>query len=250
MQTFADVIDVRPQSSYPMKFSLLHAYRWTLKQQRQLARLDVGVTPQNPLPGYDTTELIFDPRAPAMAEYLMWQEFSFSPANFTILESSWHTHHEYTYDQWLFVGRADSILPPSVKTANRLVNLTAVHMTIPQAMDAILEYANDQSLQASKHFGRLVEPRLVCRMAQDRWEWRTDGTTTARLVMASCDRFSIMHDEHMTLVTFHTPLFPVAKVIHHFQHAAWYGIYEKVRESESIPHNIWWEMASANSTCW
>jgi len=250
MQTFADVIDVRPGYSKPMRFSLLHSYRWTRVQQRQLARLDVGVNPQHPLPGYDTTELIFDPRSPVMAEYLMWQEFSFYPANLSVLESSWHTHHEFTYDQWLFIGRADTILPPKMRNLSTLVNLTALGMSIPQAMDTILIHANSHSVVASKRTGRLVEPRLMCRMAQDRWELAHDGPPTARLVLASCDRFDIMQHEHVTLVTFHTPLIPIDKTIHHFQHAAWYGIYGKTSETESIPHNIWWSMASNESTCW
>ena len=236
MRTFGDLNDVRPENSPTLSFSFIHAYRWTRNPMRQVGRLVTGVSSIRPY--HDTNLLVFDPTA--LSEYMVWQEFSFAPYNLTIFRSFWHTHHEYTADQWLIKGTTKDINLDFIHTSTKgpmsfYANLTANDLTIEATMLKI--QGNLQHKERSCLFSSCVAPRILCHMDQKRWE--DVGHLQERKVMPECDAFNLQANESVTLIGFHKALKQLSTTVWQNQHTAWYAYYMPMNVGEVVPHMIY-----------
>jgi len=218
---------------------------------------------------HESSLLEFDPSSKQMAEYLMWGELNFAPYNLTTFDHFWHTHHEFTADMWLLAGPSTNYgLGEGTPFWDRITNLTPLGLDIEGAAQLILSHIRLQSttcaagrgsgsdggiserLQrpdgqavrrvgaAPAAFGAACANRLLCIMDQRRLE-SVSGQLVPRMQMASCGAMRLGMNDVVTMVSFHKSLMPIASIVHHYQHAAWYAYYVADQEGETIPNMIY-----------
>jgi len=106
------------------------------------------------------------------------------------------------------------------------VNLTNLSMSIQTAMDHVLAKARTAAqecrLSGACQKGN-TEPRLRCKINQDRWDVLEDGTWQERFHAPHCDRWDFKRGDKFTLVSFHKDMKPHVKNVIKWMHTVWYA---------------------------
>ncbi|KAL1495902.1 hypothetical protein AB1Y20_014545 [Prymnesium parvum] len=201
LETFFDLIDVRAAGSSTLLFYSQHAYRWTRRTQRPVAKMVAGIHTNSFGYLHDDYLLTFDASKPH--EYLYWseQEFKFTGS---FVNLYWHTHHGYTDDMWATSATADDLQLMGT-FGGAFVDLPSIGWDTSSAKHFILERI--AAAQEKCHQNKCLSyPAVRCSMAQDRWESAEIDDTRdyfSRYRHPHCARWDFKKGDVLTIFSFH-----------------------------------------------